>query len=345
MKKQELLEAINKVRPALQDGKIIEFAGLLIFTGERLVGYGDELSISAPLVTDFEAAIEADRFSKLVQKIEQEEIEIALEEGQLILKAGSMETGFALGEYNKESLPDLGIEQVKTWYKFPQDFSEALKFCIFSSSTDPAFGVLCNLKIEQDRILSSDNFRITEKKLAKKIAKMKENSFLIPRKIALFLGALELEKFAITESCIHYCDDTGAMFTHRQLSEEYPELDEYMAIEGKELELPKALSGALSRAEVIVSLSDDMHQVEVQIEEKLVLIKGEGSGGAWIKETVDSDYKGGNLSFVTVPEHLTQILKYTKKAIVGESAILFIGEDFRHAVWLIETEETDKDKE
>lgn len=332
MKRQELLDAIGKVKPALADGKLIEFKGLLLFDGKKLVSYGDEISVSVPFETDFVAAISADEFSKLIQKTIETELDISLDNGQLLIKSGKMKAGFTLVEYNPEAVPDLGLSQVKRWFTFPKGFSDALKFCIFSASNDAAYGVLCNLKIEEERIISSDNYRITERNLSEKMFGTK-TPLLIPRKIATFLSSFKLTKYAITDACAHYMDDTEVVFTHRLISEEYPQVEEHLKIEGSELELPKNLAGALGRAQAISS-GEDESKVTISVGKKVIRIRGEAAG-AWVEEPVDSSYKGEDLQFECSPEHLIQILDYSTMAIVGENALLFSGPDFRHSVCLI----------
>jgi len=342
MKKKEMVEAIGKVDPALKDGKLIEFAGLLIFDGKKLVSYGDDISVSVPLETGFTAAVKADEFSKLIQKIPGDDFEIELKDGQLVISAAGMKAGFSTVEFNEEAIPDWGQEQVKKWSKLTDNFTGNLRFCVFSASNDPSYGVLCNVKVEEEKLVSSDNYRITESILPKKLPKMKQ-SLLIPRKIALFLSGFDLEKFAITDACAHYQDKTGTVFTHRLIAEEYPDVSEHLDIEGSELKLPSTLTDALNRAKIIVSSDGGTEQVEVFIEKDKVLIRGEGID-SWIEEPIKHKYDGDALHFVASPEHLVQILSYSNEAVIGENAILFSGVNFRHAVCLFDAEGEEEKK-
>ena len=329
--RSEILNAIGKVKPALLDGKLIEFAGLLLFDGKKLISYGDEISISVPLETDFIAAVKAEEFSQLIQKIKENEVDLEIEEGQLLVKAGKMKAGFTLVEYDPESVPDLGLSQVEKWNKFPEGFVDALKFCMFSASSSPEYGVLCSLKIEPERIISSDNYRISEKLLSKKMKGIKEQ-LLMPRKVASFLANFKLEKFAITEACAHYRDEAKVVFTHRLISDEYPDVDAFLKVEGNDLQLPKDISGALDAASTIAET------VDISVEKGLIRVRGE-SENRWIEYPVDSDYDGEKLVFRTSPEHMIQILRYSQQVTVGENILLFTSENFRHSVCLISDDE------
>lgn len=340
MKKQTIVDAIEKVKPALADGKLIEFAGILLFDGKKLVSYGDEISVSVPLETNFVTAVKSDEFSKLIQKIPWDEFEIVIDDNQLVITAEGMKAGFSTVEYDESAVPDWGIEQIKKWTKLPENFMGNLRFCTFSASSDPAYGVLCNVKVEEGRLLSSDNFRITESRLIKKLAKMKQ-PLLIPRKIALFLSTFKLTGFAVTDACAHYQDASGAVFSHKLIAEEYPDVDAHLEIQGSELKLPKELANVLARANIIVSAEGAADQVAVSIEKDRILIRGDGID-SWIEEPIQHKYKGDDLHFTASPEHLIQIMGYSNEVIIGENAILFSGENFRHAVCLFDQEEEEK---
>ena len=338
LKRQELLDAIAKVKPALEDGKLIEFKGLLLFDGEKLVCYGDEISVSVPLKTDFVTAVKAQEFIKLISKTTEAELTIKIIDKQLVVTSGLMKAGFASVDYEPESVPDLGLSQVGRWFSLPDDFTEVLKFCIFSAASNDGYGVLCNLKVASDNILSSDNYRITERLLSKKLAGLKSGFLLIPRKIATFLSGFKLKNYAITDACAHYKDETGVVFTHRLILEEYPEdIVDHLQIKGQKLELPKNLIGALNRA-LAISTKEEEAKATIIVEKKTIKIKAEGTG-TWFEEPVTSDYKGENLQFDAAPEHLIQILSRSTTTTIGEDALLFTGEGFRHSVCLFGEEE------
>jgi len=332
MKKQVLLEAIKKVKPAISDGKLIEFKGLIIFDGEKLISYGDNISISVPLKTDFIAAIQEEKFTKLIEKSAVDEISLSLEEDQLIVGAEG-KAGFSLISYDPKTIPDLGLAQVKEWNKFPEGFIDALKFCIFSAANDSSYGSMCNLYVAKDRIISSDNYRISEKILKSEMTGLLDNKLLISRKIASFLSAFKIIEYALTESCAHYKDENGVVFTHRVIVDDYPSLEEFLNVEGRKIQLPKALSGALNRAQSILSKDED--KVTVKIAKKFINVFSEGKG-AWFKEPVSApDYDGDELKFDVSPEHMIQILEFSTDVIIGENILLFAGNDFRHSVCLI----------
>lgn len=333
--KKELQVSVNKIKLALSDANIIQFKGLLIFDGKKLVSYGDEISVSTPLETDFVAAVGADKFIKLINKISKDEFDLTKDEekNKLFVKCDKMKAQFACADYDENAIPDIGLEQVKKWNDFPEDFAEAIGFCSFSASNDPSYGVLCNLKVESNRVLSSDNYRITERILSKKISELKEPLF-IRNKVASFLTGFELSKFVITDTCAHYKDDSGAVFTHRLMKDEYPEIDEFMKVDGPKLQLPKEIIDVLDRAKTVI---DDENIVELIVNKEFIEVKAKGMD-AEIKEPVKFDYDGDELKFKTSPEHLIQILKKTQEVIIGESSLLFVGENFRHVVCLISEE-------
>lgn len=330
MNRKELLDAINKIEPALSDGKLIEFKGMIIFDGEKMLSYGDDISVSVPFKTDFEAAIKAEEFQNLIKKLADVEVLLTVKDNQLIVEAGKTIAGFSLIGYNSEDVPDLGLAQASEWNKFPESFLSDLKFCVFSASSDDAYGVLCNLNVKKDKIISSDNYRLTEKKLTTEMDGIKD-SLLIPRKVSSFLASFSLVEYAITDACAHYRDANGVVFTHRLVADVYPNVEAVFDIEGKEIVLPKELAGALTRAHAVLSKDED--KATIEIKEGSIKVTTEGVG-KWFEEKIDHPHKE-HLKFNVNPEYMAQILEFSTNSVVGENALMFHAPGFRHLVCLI----------
>ena len=339
MKTKDLAATIDKVKPAIADGKLIQYAGQLIFDGEKLIAYGDEITISVPLKTDFEARVRFEEFSELIKKIKTEEVKAKIDSGKLLITAGKLKAAFNLIEFDKEALPNFELDKIEEWIEVPDDFASALGFCIFTAAEQAANAALTCLNVEGGRILSADNFRVTEKILSVPL-KLAE-PLLIPRKIASYLSKFSLKELASTDSCAHYSDGTGAIFTHRLISDGYPteEVDKAMDIEGLELIMPEGLSNALETVGIAaVKDVDGVREAHIVIDKNKFKVTGVGPY-VNIEDVVKGEYKGEALNLTVSPDHMKQILSYSNKAIIGDKVILFPGEGFRSIVCLLGDDE------
>jgi len=333
MKRKELLSAIEKVKPALSDGKISELSGMLIFDNDKLIGAGEEITICVPLDTDLKAVIPADEFTRLLNKFSQEDMEIDADEKELHVKAGKTEVWLKMVE--AKDIPSFDFEE-EDWRPLPEDFDEALGFCTFSASDQASMGVLTCLSVDGKRILSSDNFRITERILSEEIDL--EKPILIPSKIAHFLSTFGLKEILITDSQAVYRNHDGAIFAHTLIDDNFEDVDEYLNVEGKKIDFPVELCAALSRVQVLAEESNKLKRVTITVDNWEIIAKCENIKGKAI-EPVPIKYKGKKIEFVASPEHLSSIIPKANKATVSDGALLFEGDNFRHAVCLIADEE------
>jgi len=331
MKKSEILNAIDKLKPALTDKGLSEHSGLIIFDENRIAAYGEEISVSIPLKSGFTGVFPWKEFTELIQKFETEEFDIKEKDEEILVISGKMKAGFKRIKTSYEPQYQ-NLNEDSDWDKLPDDFCKALDFCLFTVSSDQYGGVLKSVSIKESFARSSDNFRITEFEMDGEAPEI-----LIPRESAIFLSKQNITDIFIDESVVHYTDGTGLVFTHRMISEEYPSLSEYFKVEGTKIRLPKELKSALDRASVLAedSIDSDFLYVKISISKGKIIIRGEGEKG-WVEETSRiRGYKGQSLTFSVVPNHLFHILDYSNEAVANDEVLLFKGDNFQHLVCLM----------
>ena len=158
MQKVKLLELLTTVKPGLSSKEIIEFSTSFIFHDGRLMTYNDEVCVSVPLpkeIKDLEGAVDAKSLFQLVQKMDQDEVKIKQTAKELQLTG----TGFKSGIRCKsmEDIPSIALP--KNYAKVSPKLGEALRTCLFSTSSDATRPLLTCLHITPDRVESCDNFR------------------------------------------------------------------------------------------------------------------------------------------------------------------------------------------
>lgn len=334
---KELLNALDKIKPALKINQFMDYAGLVIFTGENITAYGDDLTVCVPFKTNFKIALPADELTKLIKKISSKEVEMTLEENQLILKAGRTKAGFNIIAIDLGNLEFMDFKNINNWKPLPIDFTEALAFCHFSAANDASLGVLTNLCVEKNQVISSDDPRISQYIFEEELDI--DLSILIPKKIAEFLSKIELKEISIGDSMIYYKDDDGVIYAHRVIADEFLDTSEFLNVEGEEITLPKELLKSLNKAQIFSDKIDNYQKVTVKIQKDCIVVRGEGIKG-WVEDPVDLEEETDKqFEFLADPAHLIQILSKTQNAVINENVIMFGGDNFKHIVSLLSEEE------
>ena len=329
MNREELLKAIERVKPGIAKNLTVEQSDFILFDEEYLASYNDEISISLPFTTGLRGGVKEAEFYKLLQKMAGKKFEMNLEGDQLQIKCGRTKAGFNF--IREIQLPDLQLDGLDdSWQKLPEDFLEALSFCSFSAATDVSKGILTCLRVEGDTMLSCDDLRLTRYRMKEKI----DSILNIPCSAATELIKYGPDEFAadIDGAWIHFRNREDLIFSTRTVVGEYPEVDEFFDVKGSELNLPKTLKDMLERSEIMTgSDSTDGDDVRITIADNWVKCRGEGSAG-WVEEKAKVDYSGEKILFYVDPQFLTQIFDRTQAVVVSANKLLFTGDNFEHVI-------------
>jgi DNA polymerase III sliding clamp (beta) subunit (PCNA family) len=340
VKREEFLSVLSAVKPGLAKRDIIEQATHFIFTGKDVITYNDYICISHPLKTEFSCTVDADKLYKVLSGISAESVELGMEKNELRVSSKKTNSGLASYKEGKilEHIAGLGLQaKDKKWRKLPDKFVEGIFLCMFSASRDMTHGILTCIFVEGDKIIASDDLRISSYTLESEV---KEKMF-IP-----IHSALELVKFPLIEYCvtkvgetnswIHFRTGDGVTFSTRTMMGKYPSVEKHFEIEGKKLTLPKELQGAVKYVSVMADgVIDIDRKVQVKIEKGEVKVTGSNSTG-WISQQVETDYDGRDFTFHINPTFLQQVLDKSTKVIVGKQAAKFISGKFKHILVLSE---------
>ena len=333
--RQELLKALDKLKPGLSSRGIVEQTTHYLFMDDRIVTYNDELCLMAEYPIGFKGSVRAEEFYKLLTKSSAKEISLDLKEEQLMVKAGKSSFGLAYMEEEQlhEKVQSLEIDELK-WKTLPEELKDALVLCSFSASKDMTKPALTGVYVGGRDVLSSDNYRISWYQMKEEMRR----KFLVPASSVVHLVNYEVLEYCLTGSWVHF-KGKGLVFSARLLSEEFPvKAKEFFPEEaGEEFELPKELSGVLDKAMVL--LQDDFlldKEVKLFFTEKEVICEVEKKDLGWLKEEVP--LKSGPKEQIQIeinPIFLKEILKKTSKvSLVGEGGILFTSPNFRHLIAL-----------
>ena len=339
--REKLREVLAKVQPGLA-GKteVIEQSQSFVFTDGRVMTFNDEIAVSAPLASGITGAVKGDELLKLLNKVTDEVLELEAGEEELLFKGKKLRAGIRM-----ETEITLPLEEIKPppseeFITLPETFSEGLRFCMFSASTDRDKQVLCCLKVEGQYILSCDNFRLTRYDMGKKGADAFQESALIPARAAQQLIGYKPTSYGRSPGWLHFQTEGGVIFSCRTIGDDYPKVEKLLVVEGDTLELPPDMKDILNRAEIFAKgeMTADS-RIEIAIEDDKMMITGRGDYG-WLKEKARVKHGKGSAKFEVHPQFLTDILDLLHTVTIGGTEtprLKMEGENFIHVASLIAT--------
>jgi hypothetical protein len=326
--RQELLMALETVKPGLANREMIEQSTQFAFMGNRVVTYNDEISISHPVTgIELTGAIPADPLYHLLSKAKKEEIEITMTSSEIQFGMGAEKAGLPLATEIKLPLDELGTPG--KWKPIPENFVEALLFCIFSCSRDMSKPVLTCIHVHNEgRIESSDNHRITRYWTDPIPVK----TFLLPATSAQHVLKPDIVEIAEGKGWIHLKTKQGTVYSCRVFAENYPETGDFFKVEGTEIKLPKSLPEILERAEVFAKQEFLLDQkTEITLENNKMKIRTEGPQG-WYEGEMNMKYKEDPITISIHPKFLREVIGKVQTCILGERVMKFEGTNWEHVV-------------
>ena len=181
------------------------------------------------------------------------------------------------------------------------------------------------------KLIGSDGFCICSYDMPDE---MPIDEFLLPASMAQQVTKLEPTHIAEGQGWIHFKSKKGTILSCRTFVEKYPNIESLLKVKGLTIPFPKSTKEALERASVF-SKRDRVTDEEVVItmEDKKMKIKSTSNTG-WFEEKLNVRYSGDSISFSITPYLLMAILDKTENCILGETTILFYGENWHYVARL-----------
>jgi len=322
MKKKDLQEALEIVKPGLANKEMIEQTTSFAFMKGRVVTYNDDISISHPIEgLEIEGAIHAEELYKLLGKVKKEEVEINIQKNEIIIQSGRTKVGLTLQQEITLPLEEIG-EQGK-WKKLPKDFTKCVKRAMTCCSPDMSKPVLTAVHVnENGSIEGSDDFRFIKCELEEG---MPVKTFLIPAMSAAQLTKLEPTKIAEGTGWIHFQTDTGTIMSCRIFEDEFPDITPFLEMEGIDINLPRTINSILDRASVFSKREYFLdEQIVITLKNNRLKVESKSESG-WFEEEANLKYEDDPVSFYITPYLLKDILLETLTCTLCEDRLKFEG--------------------
>ncbi len=330
VQRNELVEALEIVKPGLANKELIEQSTSFAFIENEVVTYNDYISVSHPISLKIRGTVPAVEFYSLLKKMKSKEVEIIQKENEILIKSKNAKAGIIIQEDVKLPLDEVKAEY--KWKELPPSFMEGLNTCKGVCSSDLANPVLTGIHCRPDGIQeASDNFSIIQYYGEK----VRLRSFIIEATMVPHIRSIEPTHAARTRGWIHFKNENKTMLHCRVLEDDFPDLAVHLDAKIiKEVEFPKGMLEALEKAHVFAKrdkLGDE--EILIRLVNDSLTIKGQSEIG-WYEETTKLNYKGTDIEFTITPNLLENVLKRNEKLHLCKDRVMIKASDYTYLALL-----------
>jgi len=332
IKRDELIDVLQKVRPGLAETERVEQATHFVFSDDEIITYNDQICVIYPFNSGLACSVPAAELYKVLMSVTADEIEIVLKDDKLKINAGKTKAAIVTqeGEVIFGYIETLGLNKIKSYRKLPEDFIEGMKMCHFSASRDMTDIRLTGLFVDDDAIISTDDLRISRYIFANE--KGLGVTFNIPAMAVEELIKFPVVKFATNDLWAFFVTGDGIIFGARLLIKDFPDVEGYFKFSGIKVTLPEDFAKSVEIASIMTTgevARDEL--IEVQVTRDVIRCKGKGKRG-WIENEMEMNDKlvSPDFSFLINPYFLLMILKHTREMIYGDNRAMFKAPNFNH---------------
>ena len=334
LKKQDLIQALEIVKPGLAAKEMIEQSTCFAFMEDRVVTYNDEISISHPVKNlAIKGAVKAQELYQFLNKIKKDEIDLVITDNEIQIKVGKEMVGLTLEEEIKLPLEEVDVSG--KWKELPKQFKEAMNLTSLTCSSDMSMPVLTCINVgstEKNKVSSCDNHRLTHFTMGEDIP---VRSFLLPAASAKELNKYDLTHISkSTKGWVHFKTKEETIISCRIYEDNYPDISMLSQIEnGKKIKFPKSLGEILERANIFAKV-ENSSLIDISITDDKLKIMAKGDGSGWFKTEVNMQYSGDPFSFQINAMFLKEICDKVQTCIISENKMKFQGDNWEHVLCL-----------
>ncbi len=315
------LHSLESVQPGLSPREIVEQSSCFIFQNGEVLSFNDEMACRSPSGLDesFEGAVQADPLLNILRKLPEEEIELEMKEAELIISGKRRKAGIRM---EKEiSLPINQVEKPGEWTKLHEEFADAINVVKQCAGHDESKFLATCVHLHPKWIEATDDIQICRWRLKTGI----KQSTLVRQSSVKHVTALGMVEFSETDAWLHFRNKDGLVLSCRRYVEDFPDLGQFLDVEGTPTLLPKGIIEEAARAEIFSSENTENNQVTVQLKPGLISLKGLGINGWYRWGPRKIKYDGKAFSFFIAPQLLSDLIKRHNEMIIAPDRLKVDG--------------------
>lgn len=324
VKREELLQSLQFARLGLSNrGETLEQSNSYVFKDGKLVTFNDEiLSRCTSPLGDLQAAVLAEEFLTLVEKLPDEELEVELKGKEMVLVGTRRSAGITA--FIEIQLPFDAVPAPEKWYKLGEKTFGMLQQAARICSRDATMELTTVVHATPKLVESCDNFRLFRATI--------ETGFpeevLIPAESLLELEPWKVVSVSVGKGWVHFrTEDKTHVVSIRCSHEKYHGNLDVLLTLGKDAEtvsLPGNLVEIVERSSVMLDAENPAVQLKMEAG-KLTLISRKDTG--WYKETKKVKYEGKPLDFEVNAKFLVEVFGRSKDVQVDSKRLKLVTDE------------------
>jgi len=331
--REKLLCELESVRPGLTPKETIEQSSCFVFKDGRVMTFNDEVfcSIGSSL-EEIEGAIKADPLLNLLRKMKEEDVDVQLKDGALLVRDVKNKGRSKRAKLRMEDEIRLPVDEVEVpedWNMMDDKLVELIEMVYSCVSKDESQFVNTCVHIHPDFVEACDNYQMCRCPVSTGL----KEPVLIRKGSLVSISGLGMVEFGETDSWFHFRNPSGMVLSCRRYVEDYANLGAFLDVAGKKIRLPEGLKEAIATCEVFSNEGADSTWVEVSIRSDQIVLKGEGPNGSYCeRKKLKPQFEGDPIRFNVNPHLLVQIVDKSRTCIVSEDRMKVEGDGFAYVV-------------
>ena len=329
--RQELIAALEAVRPGLASKEIVEQSMSFVFRRGRVYTYNDVVAISHPCAKELAGAVQSKELHTLLTRSTDDEVDIEISDNEMLIAGKRTKAGISL--QTDITLPLEEVIGKKQWIELPAGFTAAVKFVLFSASTDMTKPWSTGVHSDGARVETCDNFRLTRYTLSRRTNTKVKGDLLIPAAACAELVKYDPSHYVVDDNWIHFTNEKDVQFSCRVIVDTFPDLSPFIDRKWKyKIEFHEDTVAILDRASVFLLAEKNGHpSVNVKVTSGRMVISAKGTAG-WFEETVRVKASKEGFEFTINPQALKDMLPLLKDCELSDdgSVLKFVGDNFIH---------------
>lgn len=335
--RSEFLQKLEAVQSGLSPRGIIEQSNCFVFKNGQVITYNDEIACRATsgLPADLTVAVQAQSLIKILSKLPEDELELEMDSGELFVKGKGKWVGIV--SQAEITLPVDKIAEPTEWLKLPDDFGDAVSIVKDCAGKDASRFVSTCINVYPGGLEATDGYKIARYRTKLPVTR----STLVKMDALKHVIPLDMTEVGETNDWLHFRNPAGLLFSCRRYLDPFPNIAEWLSVDGKEIALPKGLIEACDRAGVFSEENADNDEITVIIQRGKIKVKSQGVTGRYY-ESKEISYDGDAMDFTISPQLLSELTKKYNSCIVGKDRIKVEGDRFVYvtAIGAIEEDES-----
>lgn len=332
MNRLEMIKILQSLMPGTDaSSSSVGQSECVVFKEGVAYSFNDQIAVRADTSFPFDGAVEASKFLLTMQSMDKEEVNIAHKDNAFLITAGRRKVTLPIDQ--KIELPISIIEQPRRWREAPEGFTDALAAVARTAGRSENQYTLTCVHIAHDRLEATDNIQLIQWPMDTGV----RASTLIAARSAIILSKYNIVETGLTDQWIHFKDEDGLVLSVRTHEAEYPDMSEFLKVDGDLIVFPPDIGEVAGRAAAFLD-TRKTDKIKIQLEEGRMFVEGCGASVEY-EERGNVDYTGEAIAFFIHPAICQKLAKEAKETIITADRIKVITDDYEYVAVLQKVKE------